>query len=87
MSIERKRIETLHDLICELVEGGQAEFRPGDLCDLLRQRNQPLGAWLVRREFSTLETLGLIAIDPVSGLWRRTGKLLEAAREHPSNAA
>lgn len=87
MSIERKRTETLYGLICELVEGGQTEFRPGDLCSLLRERNQPLGAWLVRREFSALEGLGLISIDPATGFWRRTGKQLDAAKKRPSDAA
>ena len=74
MSIDRKRTETLFDLICELTASGQAEFRPGDLCALLRERNQPMGAWMVRREFSKLEEEGLIAADPASGAWRRTGQ-------------
>lgn len=87
MSIDRKRTETLCALICELTEAGRAEFRPGDLCALLRERNQPLGAWLVRRELSTLEAQGLIAMDPASGLWRRTGKQPPAAAERPSDAA
>ena len=87
MSIDRKRTETLYALICELTEAGQTEFRPGDLCTLLRERNQPLGAWLVRREFSTLEAQGCIAIDPASGLWQRTGKHPQAVSERPSDAA
>ena len=87
MSIDRKRTETLYALICELTEAGRTEFRPGDLCALLRERNQPLGAWLVRREFTTLEAQGLIVIDPASGLWRRTGKEPQAVAERPSDAA
>ncbi len=87
MSIERKRTETLYGLICEVVQAGQSEFRPGDICSLLRERNQPLGAWMVRREFSALEALGLIAIDPATGFWRRTGKQLDLAKQRPSNAA
>ena len=74
MSIDRKRTETLFDLICELVASGQAEFGPGDICTLLRERNQPMGAWMVRREFSNLEDAGLIAVDPASGAWHRTGQ-------------
>lgn len=87
MSIDRKRTETLYALICQLAEAGHAEFRPGDLCALLRERDQPMGAWLVRRELSTLEAQGLVAIDPASGLWRRTEKRLQAAAERPSDAA
>ncbi|MXW50946.1 MAG: hypothetical protein F4X81_08990 [Gammaproteobacteria bacterium] len=74
MSIDRKRTETIFDLICELVASGQAEFRPGDICTLLRERNQPMGTWMVRREFSKLADEGLIAVDPASGAWHRTGK-------------
>ena len=86
MSIDRKRTETLCALIYELAEAGPAEFRPGDLCALLRERNQPLGAWLVRRELSALEAQGLIAMDPASGLWRCAGKQPRAA-ERPLDAA
>ena len=81
MSIDRKRTETLLELICELVASGQADFRPGDLCALLRERNQPMGAWVVRREFSKLEAEGLIVIDPASGAWRRTGQSAKPASD------
>ena len=33
-----------------------------------------MGAWMVRREFSKLEEEGLIAVDPASGAWHRTGQ-------------
>ena len=81
MSIDQKRTETLFDLICELAASGQAEFRPGDLCALLRERNQPMGAWMVRRELSKLEADGLIAIDPASGAWHRTGQAAKPASD------
>ena len=74
MSIDRKRTETLFNLICELTAAGEAEFRPGDICSLLRERNQPMGAWMVRREFAKLEDEGLIAVDPANGAWHRTGQ-------------
>ena len=74
MSIDQKRTETIFDLVCEMTAAGQAEFRPGDVCALLRERNQPMGIWMVRRELSKLEDDGLVAIDPASGAWHRTGK-------------
>lgn len=77
MSIDRKRTETLFGLVCDLVASGQPEFRPGDICTLLRERNQPMGAWMVRLEFSNLEDEGLIAVDPASGAWRRTGQAVK----------
>lgn len=86
MSLDRKRTETLYALICELVDGGQEQFRPGDLCDLLRARNQPMGTWMVRREFSTLEAEGLIALDPANAVWRRTDKSLVGAPPHRTSA-
>ena len=71
MSIERKRAETLCAIICELTESGRRTFRPGDVCSVLRERNQPMGAWLVRGEFHKLEAQGLIALDPATGAWHR----------------
>ncbi len=81
MSLDRKRTETLFALICELVEAGREEFLPGDLSALLQQRNQPMGTWMVRREFSILESLELIVMDPASGIWKRTGRTLQTAHE------
>ena len=69
MSIEAKRAETLHAIICELAGSGRQTFRPGDVCSALRERNQPMGAWLVRGEFHKLEAQGLIALDPATGAW------------------
>ena len=87
MSIDRKRTETLYELICELTEAGQTEFRPATSAPCCGSAINPWGAWLVRREFSTLEAQGCIAIDPASGLWRRTGKHPQAVSERPSDAA
>ena len=81
MSIDRKRTETVFDLICELVASGPAEFRPGDICSLLRERDQPMGAWMVRNEFSRLEDEGLVTMDPASGAWHRAGQAAKAASE------
>lgn len=71
MSIEAKRAETLRAIICELADSGRRTFRPGDVCSVLRERNQPMGAWLVRGEFHKLEAQGLITLDPATGDWHR----------------
>lgn len=73
MSIERKRTETVYGILRELVEGGTAVFRPGDVCSVLRERNQPMGAWLVRGEFHVLQRESLIELIPETGDWRLTG--------------
>ena len=73
MSIERKRTETIYGVVRQLAEGGRAVFRPGDVCSVLRERNQPMGAWLVRGEFHVLEQESLIEPIPETGDWRLTG--------------
>ena len=73
LSIERKRTETVYAILRELVEGGCSLFRPGDVCSVLRERNQPMGAWLVRGEFHVLEQESLIELIPETGDWRLTG--------------
>ena len=40
-----------------------------------------MGAWMVRREFSKLESEGLIAIDLASGAWHRTGQAAKPASD------
>ena len=84
MSIERKRTETVYGIVRELVEGGKSVFRPGDVCSVLRERNRPMGAWLVRGEFSVLEQESLIEPIPETGDWRLTGNEMLAtdSRRH-----
>lgn len=53
-----------------LVADGRCAFRPGDIVDRLRERNQPMGVWEVRGELSKLESDGMIQNDPKTGLWR-----------------
>ena len=76
MSIERKRTETVYGIVRQLAEGGRPVFRPGDVCSVLRERNQPMGAWLVRGEFHILEQESLIELIPESGDWRLTGRTM-----------
>ncbi len=72
MSIDRKRTETVYGIVCQLAESGRAVFRPGDVCSVLREVNQPMGAWLVRGEFHKLEEEALIEAIPETGDWRLT---------------
>ena len=82
MSIDRKRTEIVYGIVCELAEHGQGTFLPGDVCSVLRARNQPMDAWLVRGEFHILEEEALIELEPETGDWRRTGNAMS-----PGNAA
>ncbi|MDA1074392.1 MAG: hypothetical protein O3A63_06475 [Proteobacteria bacterium] len=69
MSIDRRRTAIVFEIVKELVAGGKTEFRPGDVNSILRERNQPMGTWEVRGEFSRLEDINAIAIDAATGNW------------------
>ncbi len=74
MSLERKRTETVYGVVRALAEGGQVAFRPGDVCSMLRERNQPMGTWEVRGEFHILEEQALIELNPETGDWQLVGE-------------
>lgn len=46
-------------------------FLPGDVNALLREHNEPMGAWEVRGELSTLERAGYLHLDAASGCWQK----------------
>lgn len=79
MSIERKRTEIVFGIVRELAGNGGQTFGPGDVCSVLRERNQPMGAWLVRGEFHILEQETLIELNPETGDWRLTGNAMAPA--------
>ena len=87
MSIERKRTEIVYGIVRELAGNGGRAFRPGDVCSLLRERNQPMGAWLVRGEFHILAEQALIELDPESGDWHLTGNTMTTAGTRLSDTA
>jgi len=70
LSIDRRRTAIVFDIIKEVVAGGKAEFRPGDVNSILRERNQPMGTWEVRGEFSRLQDCNAISLDVATGNWR-----------------
>ena len=55
MSIDKRRTEIVEAAIDEIIENGKAEFKPGDVADLLRDKNDPISVWQLRAEFSSLE--------------------------------
>lgn len=61
--------QAVDQLLAEAQEG--PGFLPGDINALLREQNEPMGAWEVRGELSTLEDLGYLRLDPGSGRWQR----------------
>ena len=71
MSIDKRRSEIVEAVIDEIVENGKARFKPGDVADLLRDKNNPISVWQLRAEFSSLEGAGLIDFDSETALWKR----------------
>ena len=70
MSQAERTTRRVEKIIRELVAGGTAEFRPGDVAERLREINEPLGTWAVRAELSKLEAAGIIAVDENTGAWQ-----------------
>ena len=71
MSIDKRRTEIVEAVIDEIVENGKATFKPGDVADLLRDKNEPISVWQLRSELSSLEGAGLIDFDSETALWKR----------------
>ena len=69
MSIEHRRTESVYGIICELIANGKSSVRPGDVNDVLRTQNAPMGSWQVRAEFSRLEADGRLSCDAATGDW------------------
>ena len=69
VSIEKRRSEIVETAIDELVQQGKSTFTPGDVADLLRQKNDPISVWLLRAEFSLLEGNGVISFNADTALW------------------
>ena len=73
MSLESRIANAVIAAIEHLVASGKSEFRPGDICDVMRSRNEPMGGWMVRAELSKLEAAGMISCDPATGAWQQRG--------------
>ena len=71
MSIDKRRTEIVEAAIDEIIENGKAAFKPGDVADLLRDKNDPISVWQLRAEFSSLEEAGIIDFDSETALWKR----------------
>ena len=72
MSIEKRRSEIVESAIDELVQQGKSAFKPGDIADFLRAKNDPISVWQLRAEFSLLEEKGAISFDADTALWTRS---------------
>ena len=69
MSIEKLRTDQVYEVIEGIVDGGQPEFRPGDIAEVLREAGAPMLSWEIRGELSRLESEGLIQVDSATGAY------------------
>lgn len=69
----KRRTDRVREAINTLLEQEQDPegFRPAAVNRVLRNQNQPLGAWEVRGELSYLEQLGELELNPETGTWRK----------------
>ena len=72
LSIEKRRSEIVESAIDQIVQQGKSEFKPGDVADFLREKNEPVSVWQLRAEFSLLEEKGAISFDADTALWTRS---------------
>lgn len=71
VSIEKRRSEIVETALDELVKQGITAFRPGDVADYLRQKNDPISVWQLRAEFTLLQENGGISFDADRAVWTR----------------
>lgn len=64
-----RRTRTVFEAVVALVGEGATHFRPGDVASHLRDAESPIGAWEIRGEFTNLERMALIELDPELAVW------------------
>lgn len=69
MSTELRRIEQVLEIVQELSQSAPEGFRPGDVAQVLRERNNPIGLWQLRADFNQLRDQGFIACDEATADW------------------
>ena len=70
MSEAQRQTRIIYHAFCEIASNGKHLIRPGDVIELLRSRDLPLGIWHVNGEFARLAALNLISLDVESGQWQ-----------------
>ncbi len=70
LSEAQRQTRIIYQAVCEIASQDKDLIRPGDVIELLRSRDHPLGIWHVNGEFTRLAALKLISLDEDSGQWR-----------------
>ena len=69
----KRRTDRVREAIATLLEQAPHPegFQPAQVNRVLREENQPMGAWEVRGELSLLERLGEVELNPETGRWHK----------------
>ena len=70
LSEAQRQTRIIYQAFCEIAANGADLIRPGDVIELLRSRDHPLGIWHVNGEFARLAVLNLIKLDEDTGKWQ-----------------
>ncbi len=79
MSLEKRQLDHIFQLVQALVSDGQAEFRPGHIAEALRERDEPMGTWQIRAALTALESAGLVEHDEERNYWSLSAEAKKAA--------
>lgn len=59
----------VYDAFNETINNGRESVLPGDIVESFREKNEPVGIWLVMRELTRLEELDLVQFDQETATW------------------
>lgn len=59
----------VYDAFNETINNGRESVLPGDIVQNFREKNEPVGIWLVMRELTRLEEIDLVQFDQETATW------------------
>lgn len=75
MSQPNERTQKVFNAIKKAVDNSASTpVRSGDISQILRDGGFPLGSWEIRAEFSALQSLKLLELNPAQATWSLTGE-------------
>ncbi len=79
MNIDPRRVDIVRQVIPEVVAAGNADFRPGHVASIQRERNDPIPVWELRAIFVMLQAEGFLQLDDSTGNWSLSPEAQAAA--------
>ena len=76
------RITKLIKRVFDEIAASDADgVRPGDIAQVLRERNQPVPVWEIRGALARLEAEGLVSLDATHAIWRPAQSAKQASSQ------